>query len=168
MSAEQQTAGILIRQLAPADLPTVEAILKHSPEAAQWSRSTCEGLHRKGQLAWLAEVHGSVVGLLVARAITEEAEILNLAVDPAKRRRGYARALLNHAVAELARSGVHNIFLEVRESNLSAIQFYQSLGFRTSGRRTGYYRDPHEAAVCLWKQITHRTKSLLDVASPRS
>jgi ribosomal protein S18 acetylase RimI-like enzyme len=56
----------------------------------------------------------------------------------------------------------------VRESNRSAMQFYQSLGFRNSGRRTGYYRHPQEAAVCLWKKIRAGTKSSLDAAQQRS
>lgn len=167
MSADQPPARMLIRQLAPHDLPAVEAILKGSPEAAQWSPPSSEEFHRSGRLAWVAQVHGSLVGLLVVLAVTEEAEILNLAVDPARRRGGYARALLNHALAELAGSGVHDVFLEVRESNHSAIRFYQSFGFRNCGRRTGYYRHPDEAALCLWKQITPRTKSL-DAATRRS
>ena len=152
MSAEPRTVSILIRPLAPLDLPAIEAILKQSPEAAPWSPTTCEELRPNDYLAWVAEVHGAVAGFVVARAVSEEAEILNLAVDPPRRRRGYARALLHHALAALAHLGAQNVFLEMRESNLSAIAFYHSLGFRNSGRRTGYYRYPDEAAVRLWKK----------------
>jgi len=159
---------MLIRPLARLDLPAIEAILKQSREAAQWSPTTCEELWPNDQLAWVGEVHDSVVGFVVARAVSEEAEILNLAVDPPKRRRGYAQTLLHHALAALAHLGVQNVFLEVRESNLSAIAFYHSLGFRNSGRRTGYYRYPDEAAVRLWKKIMRGTKSLLDGATRES
>ena len=44
------------------------------------------------------------------------------------------------------------MFLEVRESNLPAISFYESLGFRKTGRREGYYQNPPEAALILEKK----------------
>ena len=59
---------------------------------------------------WVAEVNGTIVGFLVTRDLAAgdpdfagEREILNLAVDPAWRRRGVARALLNQ---ELSRSAI--------------------------------------------------------------
>ena len=36
-----------------------------------------------------------------------------------------------------ATRGVQRVFLEVRESNLGAIAFYERLGFRRVGRRAG-------------------------------
>jgi ribosomal-protein-alanine acetyltransferase len=154
MSAGPETSALFVRGMAPQDLPHVVAIASRCPEAAQWSLKSYEELHQHGQLAWVAEANGSVAGFLVACAIAQEVEILNLAVDPTKRRRGYALALLNHALAELQRSGVQDASLEVRESNQPAIQFYLSQGFVKSGRRTGYYRHPDEAAVCMSKKIT--------------
>lgn len=154
MSAGSETSKILVRGMAAQDLPAVVAIAKRCPEAAQWSFKSYEELHQNGQLALVVEVDGCVAGFLAARAIAQEAEILNLAVDTAKRRRGYALALLNHALAELQRSGVQDVSLEVRESNHPAIQFYLAQGFVNSGRRTGYYRHPDEAALCMGKKIT--------------
>jgi ribosomal-protein-alanine acetyltransferase len=95
-----------------------------------------------------------VVGFLVVRDVVAEAEILNLCVAPARRRAGLAEALLTEALAELRRSRVDRLFLEVRESNTPAISFYEKHGFRTNGRRPGYYRDPDEAAVLMMKELT--------------
>ena len=76
-------------------------------------------------------------------------EILNLAVDPAKRRLGAGRALAQAALAEGAARGAARAFLEVRESNAAALAFYARLGFSVAGRRPDYYRDPQEAAILM-------------------
>ena len=76
-----------------------------------------------------------------------EFEILNLAVDPACRRQGIAKALLDH---QLARGGVH--FLEVRESNRAARKLYEYKGFVVIGTRRDYYSNPEESAIVMrWK-----------------
>ncbi len=98
--------------------------------------------------AWVAATGPAVRGFLVARPIFEEEfELLNMAVAPEQRRRGYARALLEHVIA--VRPG--SWFLEVRESNLAAQALYESLGFHRCGRRHDYYRSPSEDAIEMSK-----------------
>jgi ribosomal-protein-alanine N-acetyltransferase len=74
-----------------------------------------------------------------------EREILYVAVDPAYRRTGIARSLLQN---ELSRAP-GTWFLEVRESNTPAIKLYVSLGFREIGRRDHYYSAPDETAIVM-------------------
>ena len=89
---------------------------------------------------------GRTIGFLVARqTAVDEREILNLAVDPAERRRGVARKLLE---SELQRPG-NQWFLEVRASNTSAIKLYENIGFRAAGRRESYYTDPTESGIVM-------------------
>ncbi len=123
--------------------------------------ATCDDLDAikniQGQSSWrpeeylnvdcsVAEVEGSVRGFLASRQTAPgEREILFIAVDPAYRRRGIAKRLLQD---ELAGSR-GEWFLEVRESNLAAIRLYQSLGFRVAGRRENYYPDPPEPAIVM-------------------
>ena len=82
---------------------------------------------------------------LSAQIAPDEREILNLAVDPAERRRGVARKLLE---TELRRAKMQ-WFLEVRASNPSAIKLYESAGFREAGRRESYYRNPAEPGIVM-------------------
>ena len=77
----------------------------------------------------------------------DEAEILNLAVDPVWRRRGVGSALLA-AVVERAQGA---IFLEVAEPNFPAIALYRKQGWVDVGRRDGYYNQGTVNAVVMKK-----------------
>ncbi len=92
---------------------------------------------------------GRALAFVVARRQGPEMDIVNLAVTPSERRRGLARTLLLSLIDLAASRGVETAFLEVRESNLEARALYQSLGFRESQRRRGFYRDPVEDALLL-------------------
>ena len=124
-----------------ADLAAIAAIQAASPEAAQWNpvdylKHDCR----------VAEVNSCVAGFLVTRQVGPgEREILNLAVDPAERRKGIARRLLEDALSNAPGAW----FLEVRASNAAAIRLYESAGFERAGRRSGYYREPAEEAIVM-------------------
>lgn len=92
---------------------------------------------------------GEPVAYVVSHFGADEGEILNLGVAPAHRRRGLARALVEHIMMALSGRGVRSVYLEVRESNVGARQLYERLGFQPVGVRPGYYRRPTEAAVVL-------------------
>jgi tRNA threonylcarbamoyladenosine biosynthesis protein TsaB len=154
LGTERQAPNPAIRKFKPQDLEAVQEITRRSPEAAQWSREAYAALNDQGPSAWVAEAGGTVCGFFVARVVGDEAEVLNLAVDPAKRRAGIAHALLNQAVAEFQRRAVARVFLEVRESNGPAIHFYEKHGFVRTGSRAGYYREPAEAAVLMMRELT--------------
>ena len=82
---------------------------------------------------------GQPDGFILVRVVADEAEILTLAVDPARRRRGYATALVV-AAAEAARGfGAKTLHLEVATGNTAALTLYQACGFVQTGRRRGYY-----------------------------
>jgi ribosomal-protein-alanine N-acetyltransferase len=101
----------------------------------------------------VAEEAGAVRGYLVARTAGDEAEVLDVAVDPAVRGRGIGRALLADALRGLGERGARRAYLEVRESNTVALRLYQSMGFRPVGRRRGYYRQPTEDALVLARDV---------------
>jgi ribosomal-protein-alanine N-acetyltransferase len=144
----------LIRRFDARDAALVGEILARSPDAAAWTVKSLEQLNKRGELGWVIEDKNNVVGFLVVRAVVAEAEILNLCIAPERRRAGLAEVLLDEAVAELRRTRIDRLFLEVRESNTPAISFYEKHKFRKTGRRPGYYRAPDEAAVLMMKELT--------------
>jgi len=148
-------ARIAIRRFVAGDAPAVEEIAKKSPEASQWSLAAYQELEQQAKYsAWVVEAAGRLCGFLVAIVAAGQAEILNLAVDRDYRRAGLGDALLNRAREEFQRLQVDTVFLEVRESNLAAIRFYEKHGFAKSGERKHYYREPTEGAVLMIKKLT--------------
>lgn len=86
-------------------------------------------------------------GMILARVVADEAEILTLAVDPARRRSGIGRALMDAAMARAAHSGARSMFLEVAITNTAARALYTSLGFERAGLRRRYYADGTDALI---------------------
>jgi ribosomal-protein-alanine N-acetyltransferase len=94
----------------------------------------------------VATPHGFLLleegGFLIGRVIADEAELLTLAVAPALRRRGTARALVARFAAAAAERGATTAFLEVSEDNTAARALYAALGWQDAGRRRDYYVGP--------------------------
>lgn len=131
-----------IRAAARGDLEAISAIQNSSPEASQWTPESYLDHDCR-----VAVSGGRVVGFVVARATApDEREILNVAVDPASRRAGTGRILLETLLDSVSRTAW---FLEVRESNEAAINLYKTLGFLAVGRRENYYHEPLEAAIVM-------------------
>jgi [ribosomal protein S18]-alanine N-acetyltransferase len=93
-----------------------------------------------------------VLGYAIAWVVADEGELANFAVDPALRRRGVGRTLLDALLDELDARGVASCHLEVREGNAAAGALYAQRGFRPVGRRAGYYREPTEDALLLRRE----------------
>ena len=94
----------------------------------------------------VAEIDGEITAYLVwRRTFTDEFEILSIATHPKHRRKGLARALIH----EFCSAYKGDLFLEVRESNVGAIGFYETLGFRKTGVRHSYYADNGDGAIVM-------------------
>jgi ribosomal-protein-alanine N-acetyltransferase len=88
---------------------------------------------------------GGPQGFIVCRTVIDEAEVLTLAVDPAARRAGLGRALVELAMGVAVLAGAGTAFLEVAEDNPAARALYAAAGFSVAGRRRGYYARPDRA-----------------------
>lgn len=142
--------NVHVRPCGEGDLLRVQAILELSPEASAWGLASIQEIfdaHLKYFL--IGERDREVVGFICGRRMLDEAEILNLAVDPHSRRLGVGHCLLQALLQTYKRENVLKVFLEVRQSNRAAIEFYSTSGFRITGQRTNYYRNPDEAALIL-------------------
>ena len=83
--------------------------------------------------------------------IVDELHINTVAVREDLRRRGLATALMHHVLDDAQRQGASRATLEVRRSNEAAQRLYEALGFTLAGVRPGYYTQPDEDALILWR-----------------
>jgi ribosomal-protein-alanine acetyltransferase len=150
MGAEGQD-GTLTREFrAEEDAAEVTRILSATPEATLWSKQDLlKMVELSGVTAFVSVTDGGPTGIVIGRRVGDEAEILNLAVRLENRRRGEGKKLIGKLLEEYRRLGVSHVFLEVRESNASAITFYGQWGFHATGRRKGYYQEPKEDALVM-------------------
>lgn len=145
-----------IRPATVADVPAVTAAERRC-FADPWSAESIASLFEsKAFVGLVGERTGpgaELVGYLFARAIADEAEVLNIAVIPEDRGRGLGGLLLDRGLAALERRAMSSVFLEVRESNQPARLLYLSRGFRPVGLRANYYRKPLENALILRRNL---------------
>ena len=153
--------ALQIRSAVAADIPAMVAIERASFSDPWTAAAIASTLRHDHMRVLVAEERGELggdgagrpLGYVVAMLAGPEAEIADLAVSPAARRRGVGRALIDHLLTELAAGEVLAVFLEVRESNHAARALYESRLFQGIGRRRGYYRNPVEDALLLTRQL---------------
>lgn len=97
----------------------------------------------------MGEGTGSVIGFVATRLNGDEFHINNIAVRPEYRSEGAGGALFDAVLKEGILRGAKLALLEVRVSNLQAMQLYLSRGFVSAGVRRHYYSDPREDAVVM-------------------
>jgi [ribosomal protein S18]-alanine N-acetyltransferase len=140
---------IRIRSLTYADLPQVIAIERRSfPTPWSLAMFVLE-LSKPSGVCLAAVENGAIVGYLVCSKYDRVWHLMNIAVDPAVRNRGFGHRLLE---ALFDRAGQNESYtLEVRTSNAPAIALYEQYGFRSAGTRPRYYQDTGEDAMIMWR-----------------
>ena len=150
--------AVTIRRLGLGDLPHVLPIERRS-FTAPWSLAMFALEVSKPSTVALAAIQGErLVGYLVCSRYDRVWHVMNVAVDDRQLRQGIATALLTR-LFELADRPGEQYTLEVRTSNDGAIKLYETLGFRSAGRRRGYYHDNREDALIMWRTAPARAAS---------
>ena len=140
-----------LRRLSYADLPYVIAIERRSfPTPWSLAMFVLE-LSKAGGVCLAATdtSSGELVGYTICSRYDTVWHIMNISVDPDRRRTGVASAMLSHLLSELGDDAQYT--LEVRISNAPAISLYESFGFRSAGLRHRYYQDNGEDAIIMWR-----------------
>jgi [ribosomal protein S18]-alanine N-acetyltransferase len=137
-----------------SDLPAVMEITRRS-QPRPWGEAVWyEELASRFGLYLILEEDGAVSGYVGLKLVSDEAHIMTIAVRPERRRQGFARTLVEAALADPASAGARRVYLEVRQSNAEARALYGSLGFVETGLRLGYYGD--EDALLMTLDLRNR------------
>jgi ribosomal protein S18 acetylase RimI-like enzyme len=127
-----------VRVARCADAPAISGLLYEFNGEALSSKELARRMEQVEGLetVFLGELGGLPVGLLVLRTVPtlsgpeDWAEVTELYVRPASRRRGVGRALVGAATQFARRRGCSEVHLLVDPENMAALSFYQALGFQ--------------------------------------
>jgi ribosomal-protein-alanine N-acetyltransferase len=148
--------AVRIRELQIADLGAIEAIEQRA-YPTPWSRSMFASELAKPTSVCLGAFEGDeLVGYVINSRYVDAWHVMNVAVDPARQRRGIATALLERLFEVTEDEERRGYTLEVRMSNVGAIKLYERLGFEARGVRRGYYTDNREDALIMWRDAGTR------------
>jgi len=145
-----------IRPFEPSDLERVLAIERKSFRSP-WEGVLLRAVADRYPDGFKVATFGSeVVGYVIGRVETENSRkvghLMNLAVDVKYRRIGVGSSLLERVEDHFRRRGAESVWLEVREGNESAMEFYRVNGYERGGYEEGYYSDGDDA-VKMYKGI---------------
>ncbi len=126
-------------------LAALESVCFSTPWSAAALAEELDNPHAVFRVA--LDAAGAVCGYVGMHHLGDEGYITNVAVSPAARRQGVARALLAALDAYAAAQALCRVTLEVRVSNAAAIALYEGAGYTRDAVRPGFYRHPTEDAA---------------------
>jgi ribosomal-protein-alanine N-acetyltransferase len=145
------TSNLVIEPLRQQDIDSVSALEQAAGDVG-WSRSSFEKeLTLQMSRFFVLREGSNILGYGGFWKVVDEAQITNLVIAPAVRRRGHGKGLLDHLIAHARQEGCRRITLEVRRLNSTAQMLYLSTGFAIQGRRPKAYSQPEDDAMLMEK-----------------
>ena len=120
-----------------------------------WTVKNFKDCIEKGYYSLVLKEGMKVIGFAILSVSTEESHLLNIGLTASKRGQGLGKELLEKIIMAAEVMGSKKIFLEVRISNLIAIDLYKTSGFKEIGLRKNYYRtkEGREDAILMSKSL---------------
>ena len=143
-------------EIVKADASLLDALMEveEASFTVPWSRAGFQDALEADTVTVYAALEGEVLlGFSCVLIIGGEAELLNLAARPDRRREGIGGALLGEVLLTCRRAGCGTLYLEVRDSNTAARSLYRKNGFEAIGKRRNYYTRPREDAILMRKTL---------------
>lgn len=129
---------MLIRLFTPADEPTVIALWQETLPGTAPHHDPATSIRTKladgGDLFFVAEVDGEVVGTVMGGYDGHRGWLYSVAVRLSHRRRGVGTALIRHVEAAMAERGCPKVNLQVLPTNAEVVAFYEQLGYAVEER----------------------------------
>ena len=114
-----------------------------------WKYETFLSSFEVGHKGLICKHDSEIIGFIIFSSINPEAHILSISVTKKIQSKGVGSLLLQSMLDQCAAMNYKKIFLEVRTSNLQAINFYQKFGFSKDAIRNNYYTDNSEDALLM-------------------
>ena len=135
------SAAFDLLDYAPMRLQDVDDVvaLEQSVFPHPWSRGNFIDSLTSGYDAWVLRASGELAGYFLLMAAVDETHLLDVAVAASRQGSGLGRYLLDKVAARARGLGTESVLLEVRPSNLRALDVYRRYGYVEIGRRRAYY-----------------------------
>jgi len=142
------------REMLFEDVPAVLRI-ENAVYTHPWTEGIFNDCIRVGYNCWVYIEENELIAYGLISVAAEEAHILNLCVAPSEQGRGVGRLMLYKLLQQAEIRQVKSVFLEVRESNLTAQNLYEQEGFNRIGIRKAYYpaEDGRENALVFAREL---------------
>ena len=114
-----------------------------------WKYETFLSSFEVGHKGLICKHNSEIIGFIIFSPINPEAHILSISVIKKIQSKGVGTLLLRSMLDQCKAMNYKKIFLEVRKSNLQAINFYQKFGFIKDAIRDNYYTDNSEDALLM-------------------
>ena len=135
-----ESSRLRFERMGDANLDGVLAI-ENEVYPFPWSRTVFQTSIAEGYECWVAyDQHDQMVGYFVLMKVVDEAHLLTVAVSGNLHGQGIGRKLMDRLIGMGREIGVESLLLEVRPSNLRAVELYECYGFKEIGRRKNYYQ----------------------------
>lgn len=145
-----------LRPMTTADIRAVLRLERQLFSDEAWSRAMLTGelaQQPRSRHYLVADDGGVLAGYAGLLAAGTQGDVLTLAVAADRWGQGTGSALLEALLAEAARRGCREVFLEVRTDNARAQRLYRRYGFTQIGIRRGYYQPSGTDALVMRKDL---------------
>ncbi len=142
----ETTTQANVRYMNKPDMPHVLDIERESFEFAWTEEDFLSTLRTNNCLGWVCDDGYRIRGFMVYEILCGELHVLNFAVAPWARRRGFGSQMVEKLVGKLTQQRRARIVLEVSETNLDAQCFFRAMGFEATEVIRGHYEDTVEDA----------------------
>ena len=135
--------------ISKSDIDEIYNISKEQFGENSWTyEQFIDSYYSKSTQVYVAIENLTIVSFMIVQDNIDDLNILLIATKENYKRKGYAKNLLNLL-------GSKTIWLEVRESNFDAINFYLANEFKLIGKRLKYYKNK-ENALIFEKKVLHK------------
>ena len=146
----------MIALIRPASFDDISSIVEIENKTNQmpWSKAQFLSSMEVGHYSVVMHKDCDILGFAIYSPIIPESHLLNIAIDPAYQGKGLGDKLLQQIILQNRTIGVKTISLEVRVTNLPAINLYEKRGFHKDAIRPDYYSgSPKEDALLMSLKI---------------
>ncbi|MEE9447859.1 MAG: ribosomal protein S18-alanine N-acetyltransferase [Arenicellales bacterium] len=131
---------ILLSPMSQGDIPKLTRLEAQTTPFSWTEKMLSDSWENAAADCFVIEHKQNTVGYLVVQSVLDESELLNIVVFKSFQSRGYAQAALKRLCQSLQDTGSVKLFLEVRASNVSALNLYRKFTFKQQSVRKDYYR----------------------------